>query len=214
MAQGTGTKAEAAVFFQTPEAERGPRLREPAAPLVYNRTMRSVADAGKLRHLMREIGSRARGPGRVYLVGGASALLEGWRSTTVDVDLKLDPEPAGIFEAIGDLKTDLDVNIELSAPDQFLPPLPDWRQRSVFIERQGEVEFFHYDFRAQALAKLARGYDRDLADVRAMLARNLVARADLAAALETMRPGLLRYPALDAEAFARRVRRFLDDADA
>ena len=176
--------------------------------------MRSVADAGKLRHLMREIGSRARGPGRVYLVGGASALLEGWRSTTVDVDLKLDPEPAGIFEAISDLKTDLDVNIELSAPDQFLPPLPDWRERSVFIERQGEVEFFHYDFRAQALAKLARGYDRDLADVRAMLARNLVARADLAAALETMRPGLLRYPALDAEAFARRVRRFLDDADA
>ena len=92
--------------------------------------------------------------------------------------------------------------------------MPDWWERSVFIERQGEVEFFHYDFRAQALAKLARGYDRDLADVRAMLARNLVARADLAAALETMWPGLLRYPALDAEAFARRVRRFLDDADA
>ena len=79
--------------------------------------MRSVADAGKIRHLMREIGSRARGPGRVYVVGGASALLEGWRSTTVDVDLKLDPEPAGIFEAIGDLKVDLDVNIELLVPD-------------------------------------------------------------------------------------------------
>jgi Nucleotidyltransferase of unknown function (DUF6036) len=176
--------------------------------------MRSVADAGKIRHLMREIGRRARGPGRVYLVGGASALLEGWRATTVDVDLKLDPEPAGIFEAIGALKNDLDVNVELSAPDQFLPPLPDWRERSVFIERQGEVEFFHYDFRAQALAKLARGYDRDLADVRAMLARNLVSRADLVAALETMRPDLLRYPALDADAFARRVKGFVDDADA
>lgn len=176
--------------------------------------MRAVADASKIRHLMREIGRRARGPGRVYLVGGACALLEGWRSTTVDVDLKLDPEPAGIFEAIGHLKTDLDVNIELSAPDQFLPPLPDWRERSVFIERQGEVEFFHYDFRAQALAKLARGYDRDLADARAMLARKLVTKADLASALETMRPGLLRHPALDAEAFAQRVREFLDDADA
>jgi uncharacterized nucleotidyltransferase DUF6036 len=176
--------------------------------------MRALVDASKIRHLMREIGRRARGPGRVYLVGGASALLEGWRSTTVDVDLKLDPEPAGIFEVFGELKADLDVNIELSAPDQFLPPLPDWRERSVFIERQGEVDFFHYDFRAQALAKLARGYDRDRADVRAMLARNLLAKADLAAALATISPGLLRYPALDAAAFELRVGRFLANADA
>jgi hypothetical protein len=171
--------------------------------------MRALVDPSKIRHLMREIGRRARGPGRVYLVGGASALLEGWRSTTVDVDLKLDPEPAGIFEAIGEIKADLDVNIELSAPDQFLPPLPDWKERSVFIERQGEVDFFHYDFRAQALAKLARGYDRDRTDVRAMLERSLLTEADLSAALETISPGLLRYPALDAAAFELRVRRFL-----
>lgn len=176
--------------------------------------MRAPADASKIRRLMREIGRRSRGPGRVYLVGGASALLHGWRTTTVDVDLKLDPEPAGIFEAIGALKNSLDLNVELSAPDQFLPPLPDWRQRSAFIERQGEVEFFHYDFRAQALSKLARGYDRDLADVRAMLARGLVSKEDLAAALEAMRPGLPRYPTLDAAAFERRVEEFLADDDA
>lgn len=176
--------------------------------------MRTPVDPSKIRRLMREIGRRARGPGRVYLVGGASALLEGWRSTTVDVDLKLDPEPAGIFEAIGELKTSLDVNIELSSPDQYLPPLSDWRERSSFIERQGAVEFFHYDFRAQALAKLARGYDRDVADVRAMLSRDLVSRADLATALGAMLPDLPRYPALDAAAFERRVRRFLADDDA
>jgi len=171
--------------------------------------MRAPVDPSKIRRLMREIGHRARGGGRVYLVGGASALLQGWRSSTVDIDLKLDPEPAGIFEAIGELKRVLDVNIELSAPDQFLPPLPDWRERSLFIERQGEVDFFHYDFRAQALAKLARGHDRDLADVEQMLAYGLVSKADLGAALELMLPGLLRYPVLDAAAFERRVRGFL-----
>ncbi len=131
----------------------------------------------------------------------------------MDVDLKLDPEPPGIFEAIGRLKNELDVNVELVSPEQFLPLLPDWRSRSVFVARHGEVEFFHYDFRAQALTKLARGYQRDLDDVRAMLERRLVSRDEILAALEVMRPGLIRYPALDAEAFERRVREFLGSAD-
>lgn len=173
--------------------------------------MRKPADPAKVRRLMRELGRGARGPGRIYLIGGASALLEGWRSTTVDIDIKLDPEPAGIFEAIGRLKNELDVNIELVSPDQFLPLLHDWKSRSRFVARHGEVEFYHYDFRAQALTKLARGYQRDLGDVGAMLERGLVTRDELSAALDAIRPDLIRYPALDAEAFERRVREFLDE---
>ena len=172
--------------------------------------MRGHVDPAKLHLLMRELGRRARGPGRIYLTGGASALLEGWRQATVDVDLKLDPEPAGIFEAIAEIKDDLDVNIELAAPDQFLPSLPDWRARSPHVARHGEVDFHHYDFRAQALSKLARGFERDLADVHAMLDRGLVSQDDLRAALDEIRPGLVRHPALDAAAFVGRVRRFLD----
>ncbi len=175
--------------------------------------MRASVDPDKVRQLIRELGRRARGAGRIYLTGGASALLEGWRDTTVDVDLKIDPEPPGIFEVIAQLKTELDVNIELAAPDQFLPMLSDWRIRSSYIDRHGKVEFFHYDFRAQALSKLARGHDRDLNDVRSMLERGLVEREELAAALEQMRPGLVRYPALDIPAFERRVRDFLEVSD-
>lgn len=175
--------------------------------------MRPPVDPAKVRKLLRELGRSAQGPGRIYLTGGASALLEGWRSTTVDVDLKLDPEPEGIFEAIGRLKNELELNIELSSPDQFLPTLPDWRERSVFIDRHGKVEFFHYDFRAQALSKLARGFERDLRDVDAMLERNLVTRNELAMAYQTMKPQLLRHPAIDPEAFERRVRACLDADD-
>ncbi len=162
---------------------------------------------------MQELGRRARGPGRIYLIGGASALLEGWRETTVDVDLKLDPEPPGIFEAIRQLKNELDVNVELVSPDQFLPPLPDWKTRSTFVEKHGTVEFFHYDFRSQALTKLARGYERDLNDVRAMLDRDLVSRQEIVEALEAIKPTLIRYPALDGETFERRVREFLEEDD-
>lgn len=174
--------------------------------------MRAPVDEAKLRRLLREIGRRARGPGRIYLTGGASALLEGWRETTVDVDLKLDPEPPGIFEALAALKADLDLNVELASPDQFLPPLAGWQSRSPFVSRHGEVEFFHYDFRAQALSKLARGLERDLGDVRQMLRRGLVTSEELIAGLEEIRPGLVRYPGLDADAFERRVRRFLAGA--
>lgn len=173
--------------------------------------MRQPADAERILRLLRGLGERSRGAGRVYLTGGATALLEGWRSSTVDVHLKLDPEPEGIFEAIAELKEELDLNIELAAPDQFLPPLPDWRERSRFVARFGEVDFYHYDLRAQALAKLARAHDRDLADVREMLARSLVTPTELREGLEQMLPGLVRYPALDARAFERRVRAFIEE---
>lgn len=173
--------------------------------------MRPPTDPGRLRRLLRELGRRARGPGRVYLTGGATALLIGWRSSTVDVDLKLDPEPAGVFEAIAELKDELGINIELASPDQFLPPPPDWREHSLFIARHGEVEFFHYDLRAQALSKLARGHDRDLRDVEAMLARDLVSVGGLRGALEAITPGLIRYPEVDVRAFTRRVHTFLEE---
>ncbi len=175
--------------------------------------MRGYVDAETVERLMRALGRDARGPGRIYLTGGATALLEGWRASTVDIDLKLDPEPAGVFEAIAQVKEELEVNVELASPDQFLPPLPGWRERSRFIVRHGLVDFFHYDFRAQALAKLARDHDRDRSDVRAMLDRGLVTRADLLASLDEIRPGLIRFPALDAEAFEARVRAFLGASD-
>lgn len=37
---------------------------------------------------MRAIAEAARGPLQVYLVGGASAVVEGWRDATIDIDLR------------------------------------------------------------------------------------------------------------------------------
>jgi len=94
-----------------------------------------------------------------------------------------------------------------------VPPVgPGWRERSRFIARHGEVDFFHYDFVSQALAKLARAHDRDLADAREMLARGLVTREDLREAFAAVRAGLLRFPSLDERAFAARLEAFLGGA--
>ncbi len=170
--------------------------------------MRSVATVDRIHALMRALGQRARGPGRVYLTGGASALLVGWRRATVDVDLRLAPEPRGIFTALRDLKDELDLNIELASPQDFLPELPGWQNRSPFICQEGPVAFHHYDFHAQALSKIARGHTRDLADVIAMVEAGLVKPARVAELFEAIRPGLVRFPALDEDVLVAKVAAF------
>ncbi len=172
--------------------------------------MRAVARADTLRRLMSELGRRAAGPGRVYQTGGATAVRYGGRDPTVDVDCKLDPEPAGVFEAIARLKDELDVNVELAAPDQFIPPVPGWQARSVPIGTFGAVEFLHYDPVSQALAKLERGHSRDVADVRAMLRLGLVTATAIEQAFDAIRPELPRYPGVDADEFAQKVRLFVE----
>lgn len=170
--------------------------------------MRAVADAAKIHAFLAALGRAVRGPGRIYLTGGATALLHGWRASTVDVDLKADPEPPGLFEAIAELKDSLNVNVELAAPDQFIPPLPGWRERSRFIAQHGAVEFFHYDLYSQALAKVQRGHERDLADAAAMVRAGLVEPARLRELFAAIVPALIRYPAVEPGEFRAAVERF------
>ena len=48
--------------------------------------MRSNVDSQKIEQLMEALGKEARSSGCIYFTGGASALLIGWRSSTVDND--------------------------------------------------------------------------------------------------------------------------------
>jgi len=80
----------------------------------------------------------------------------------------------------------------------------------------GQVEFKHYDLYAQALAKIERGHDQDLADARSFMKRGLIRPPELVRLFDAIRPQLIRYPALDADDFEIKVRMFLrterDDA--
>ena len=174
-------------------------------------TMRAETDAAKLMAFMAELGNRVRGPGRIYFAGGATALLHGWRSTTIDVDLKPDPEPPGLFEALAVLKDELDINVELASPDQFIPAVPGWRERSLSIARHGQLEFFHYDPYGQTLSKLQRRHDRDIQDARSFLRDGLIDVARLLEMFEQIEPELIRYPAVDAASFRSAVLEFCDE---
>ena len=163
----------------------------------------------KLLRFLDKLGASARSSGTCFITGGGSALLLGWRETTIDIDLKFDPEPTGVFEAIPGLKRTLQIHVELAAPSDFLPPLKEWRERSRFIGKYGQLEVYHYDFVSQSLSKLERGHTKDLLDVTEMLRRKLVTPEELLAHLEAIRPEINRYPAVDEESFVRRVKEFL-----
>jgi len=167
--------------------------------------MRPPVTGEKIRKLMAALGEAVTGPGAIFFTGGVTALLHGWRDTTIDIDLKAWPEPKGLYEALADLKERENVNIELLSPDDFIPEVPGWRERSLFIARHGEIDFYHYDPYAQALAKLERGHERDLADVACMVAAGLVSRDRLGELFQQIEPGLIRYPAIDARSFRRSV---------
>ena len=77
--------------------------------------MGSPVDAAAVTRLLEALGRQVGGPGGVYLTGGATALLLGWRASTNDVDIKLDPEPDGVLEAIAAIKNELDVNVAVRA---------------------------------------------------------------------------------------------------
>jgi hypothetical protein len=172
--------------------------------------MRRDTNRDKLERFMRALGNRVLTEGTIYLTGGATAVLHEWRDTTIDVDLKADPEPAGFFEAIAALKDELDINVELANPDQFIPAVPGWRERSLFIAQYGRLRFFHYDPYGQALSKLQRGHDRDLRDVMSFVREGLIDPADLRTAFSEIEPMLIRYPAIDPASFRAAVSEFCD----
>ena len=171
--------------------------------------MRGKVTVPTLKRFMEELALSARSPGKVYFTGGVTALLLGFREQTIDIDLKLDPEPAGAFEAIAALKNRLDLNVELASPDDFIPSAKDWRERSRHIASIGSVEFFHFDFSLQALAKLERGHAQDLEDVASFLHKGYVTPEELRSRFAQIEPGLLRYPAVDPEEFRKKVEDFL-----
>lgn len=165
--------------------------------------MRRPVDEERIRRFMSELGEEADREGSLYFTGGATAVLLGWRASTIDVDIKMQPEADRLFRALPRIKEKLQINIELAAPDQFIPELLGWKERSAFIARQGRLSFFHYDFYAQALSKIQRGHAQDRSDVRAMIERGLIDRSELRRRFEEIEPQLYRYPAIDPAAFRK-----------
>ena len=167
--------------------------------------MRRLATADRICAFLARLGGAAREPTTAYLTGGSTAVLLGWRDSTIDIDLKLVPDSGPLLRAVPRLKEELQVNVELASPDLFIPVPPHWEDRSPWETTEGMLTVRHFDLTAQAVAKLERGHGRDLDDVQAMLDRALVTREGLLAFLDAIEDELYRFPAIDPPSFRRAV---------
>jgi len=167
--------------------------------------VRRLATAERIRAFLSRLGRAAREPTTAYLTGGSTAVLLGWRDSTIDIDLKLVPDSTTLLRAVPGLKEELEINVELASPDLFIPVPPGWEDRSPWEATEGMLAIRHFDLTAQAVAKIERGHTHDLDDVRAMLDRGLVGRDGLLAYLDAIEGELYRFPAIDPPSFRRAV---------
>ncbi len=132
-------------------------------------------------------------------------MLEGWRATTVAVDVRFEPDSDAALRRLAELKEELQLNVELASPLGFLPPLPGWRERSRFRLREGNLEVFDFDPYSQALSKLQRGFELDLADVASMVRAGQVEPTTLLSLFDEIESELFRFPAIDPSALRAAV---------
>jgi len=152
---------------------------------------REAVDRPRLEALLRALGESFRFPARLYLSGGEGMIWRGLRAATQDVDIAYDVADAhhdAWIRSLRELKERLSINIEEAQPADFIPVPPGAESRAEFIGRHGSVDVFLIDPYSVALAKAERGLGRDIADIRALVAADVIAPDKLRELLEAILP--------------------------
>jgi hypothetical protein len=167
--------------------------------------VRELVDRARVERVMKALARHADRDTHVYFTGGVTAVVVGWRQSTIDVDLIAVPDSGAMMRALPAIKEELAVNLEIAAPSHFIPVPSGWEDRSPVIQTLGQVTFHHFDLYAQALAKLERRHARDITDVREMLNRSLIERERVLEYFAAIEPELYRFPAVDPPTFRKAV---------
>jgi hypothetical protein len=101
--------------------------------------MREVVDRARVEQVMVALADAADRDVDVYFTGGASAVLIGWRPSTVDIDFVAVPDSGAMMRAVPAIKERLAVNVEYASPAHFIPVPDGWPDRSTFIAQIGRV---------------------------------------------------------------------------
>lgn len=186
--------------------------------LVQMMPARAMITKQILESFMKKAGKIIRKPAAIYLTGGSTAILLGFREGTIDIDMAGDLDE--LFSAIPKLKLDLNINIELAKPTDFVPSLPGENERHVLIGTFGPARFYHFDPYGQALSKIVRAHGTDIRDAKALANSGLVNPTRLAEMVKKLADHEFhRYPRLNRESvevavsdFAKYYNKGLHDA--
>jgi len=176
--------------------------------------MRREITAGTLRELMQEL-ARTAPPGdrfRVYILGGGTAVLGGWRASTIDADLYAEREE--VFRDVQGIKERLRLNVEFARPEHFVPALEGSAERHVFIDTAGNVDFYHYDPYAQLLSKVVRGFRKDMLDAEQFVKTGMVEpQGFLELVRQIPESAYVKYPNLSSTAVRAVVEEFVSTVE-
>ncbi len=165
-------------------------------------------DAQGVENFLERLGSCFRHKAQLYLVGGASLLLAGGKTSTFDIDIHFDVTPevhAEFIRCLRQVRRELRVPIEEVSPGEFIPLPAGYVNRHQFVGRYGPIEVFHFDFYAVALSKIHRGNEKDFADVINMIHGQLIDFTTLEALFEELLPRYDSYGLkADPELFQRK----------
>ncbi len=78
------------------------------------------------------------------------------------------------------------------------------------MSQEERLTIRHFDFYAQVLAKVERGFDQDRRDVAAMIDRGLVDVTELGRLFDAIESELYRFPAVDPMALRAAVEKLTD----
>lgn len=173
--------------------------------------MRHELTRGRLLAVMKELADTAprRGPFRVYLTGGSTAVYLGWRKSSIDADLSADRDT--VFRDIQGIKERLDLNIEFASPGDFVPLLKGSADRHLLICKIGPVSFYHFDPYTQLLSKIVRGFQRDIEDARRFLRSELIDAETFRVLVRAIPDSAYaKYPSLSRVGVESAVRDFLN----
>ena len=168
--------------------------------------MRPPIDRLRVHYFLVKLGMAFRHPARLFLVGGTTLVYEGLREQSLDIDISYEvavEHETAFSSAIQSLKEELQVNVELASPGDFIPLPAGWKDRAKFVGRFGQVDVFHFDLYSTALSKIERGREGDFQDVLAMLRASQIEIVELRAAFENI------MPRVEAESLKRNPERFL-----
>lgn len=162
----------------------------------------------ELIEFLNQLASCYRYFGRLYLVGGSSLILIASKVSTLDIDLKIETMPEHHEEFIRCLRQvsrQLQISVEETSPDQFIPLPPGHAERHRFIGRYGSLDVFHFDFYSTALSKIHRGNEKDFADSIQMITQGIIELERLKSYFDAILPQVATFSlTADPESFARK----------